>query len=89
MRASADRPLHKIGFVDLENWSADEHRQCEAPRHTGLGLPAVAVIALAVLKDDGSLDEDQAAVWGACIECFGLIDRDMDTDWRLPGTYTH
>ena len=80
---------HKIGFVDIERWSGREHRRCEAPRHAGRDLPAVAVIAVAKLTQDGSLDEDQAVIWGACIECFGLIDRDMDGPWRLPGVYDH
>jgi hypothetical protein len=79
--------LYKIGFTDLERWTGREHRQCEAPRHAGRSLPAAVVVALAELNEDGSLNEDRSAVWGACIECFGLIDLDMPGDWRLPGAY--
>lgn len=78
---------HKIGYIDIAQWKGPGHRTCEAPRHAGSSYPSVAVLALAVLDEHGEPDHDQAAIWGACIECFGLIDREIEGDWRLPGEY--
>ena len=66
---------HKIGFVGIERWQGADHRVCEAPRHEGVGIPATAVVALA--GPDGDL------VWGACIECFGLMDLEIEESWEL------
>ena len=79
---------HKIGYVDLEHWSGPGHRTCETARHSGRGWPAAVVIALAPLDGRGNMDSEAGQVWGACIECFGLMDQDMRGPWQLPGSYS-
>jgi hypothetical protein len=76
--------MHKIGYVAVEDWKGQDHWTCESERHAGIGLPSVAVVAVSGLRADGSLDEDAGLVWGVCIECFGLMDRDIALPWRLP-----
>lgn len=86
-KSPGDKP-HKIGYVPVENWNGPGHRECEAPRHEGQHLPATAVIALAELRSDGEPDLDNSVVWGACIECLGLIGKDIEGEWKLPGSYS-
>ena len=72
--------MAKVGFVALDEYRGITHRECECKRHAGLGIPAVAVIALV---GSGLLPD---SVWGACAECFGLMDASLNggrADWHL------
>jgi hypothetical protein len=67
----------KIGWVPLEEFDSPyEHRFCETPRHRGSFTRAVRVVGF---SEAGHED----LVFGVCLECWAMFDRDLEADWRL------
>lgn len=76
--------MNKIGFVtreEYEAWYGIEaqytHVRCETPRHKGQMILAIVVIVI--------MEPDNPSVFGACPECFGLMDDDLgpEANWHL------